>query len=95
MARVSAVSDQADEKHRNPGATQLPGLQIVIVQAPAGAPPAPREAARANESGSSASEPGKAQELNPPKTEPRPAEVEIVIVVPCRKRPLCQLSRFG
>jgi hypothetical protein len=39
-------------------------------------PPAPREAARANESGSSASEPGKAQELNQPKTDPRPAEVE-------------------
>jgi hypothetical protein len=39
-------------------------------------PPAPREAARANESGSSASEPGKAQALNPPKTDPRPAEVE-------------------
>jgi hypothetical protein len=39
-------------------------------------PPAPREAARANEAGSSASEPGKAQELNPPKTDLRPAEVE-------------------
>jgi hypothetical protein len=39
-------------------------------------PPAPREAARANESGSSASEPRKAQELDQPKTEPRPAEVE-------------------
>jgi hypothetical protein len=50
MARVSAVkaieqiSDQADEKHRSPGAAQLPGLQIVIVQqAPAVAPPVPRE----------------------------------------------------
>jgi hypothetical protein len=50
MARVGAIkaleqiADQADEKRGHPGSHQLPGLQIVIVsQAPAGAPPAPRE----------------------------------------------------
>jgi hypothetical protein len=39
-------------------------------------PPAPREAAAPDGSGSPASEPAKAQELNRPKTDPRPIEVD-------------------
>jgi hypothetical protein len=39
-------------------------------------PPAPREAARPDGSGSPAPEPAKAPESNPPKTDPRPIEVD-------------------
>jgi hypothetical protein len=46
------------------------------VSSPPLPPPAPREAARSDGSGSPASEPAKAKESNQPKTDPRPAEVE-------------------
>jgi hypothetical protein len=56
--------------------TERKATATKAVSSPPLPPPAPRESARANESGASASEPGKAQELNQPKTDPRPTEVE-------------------
>jgi hypothetical protein len=58
--------------------TERKATATKAVSGPPLPPPAPREAARANESGSSASEPGKAQELNQPKTAPHPTEVDNV-----------------